>query len=965
MGKNRRGRKGGGVSEEVKVSGQGGVGQSQGATHIQGASVAESGGGRGNHGRGVRGRRPRGGFGEGLGLPTRGKGDGGIELGEDVVQQSSWGRGSPFGSSLSDEPPIPGGGQAFSKSPSPNQQPSWPPKRQNTSSANLLPEKAPIASTSQPIISSEVSTEKLSAIEKLSLKHKSASLTPPIRKSEGETGRKIEVETNHLPFSIKVKEIIHYDVSIEPDKPKRLMRFVMEAFRQKFYRNRYPAFDGKKNLYSSGFLEFKESVSGEVTVRDDERQMDLEFKVTIKFAARIDTTVLGTYMRMGSSTDIPQRAIQAIDVVLRSAPALRFTPVGRSYFTPPQCQILNLGEGMELWYGFYQSAILGWKPFINVDVAHKGFPKKQKCLDVLKELCGRMDNLDRRDQIRIEKYLKGLKVEYEIPSFPNSKRTYKVNGLRQPANKESFMHEGKKMTIEQYYAQVKKYRLQYPLLPCLHLGSPQRTMYMPMELCTVASGQVVMRKLTEMQTRKMIKEAATAAHVRKEKIMTTLHKVGFGANPTLKEFGIDIGGSFERVPARILEPPQLSHIRGEVTKGVWKTLKFVDGKDLNNWVILNLDSWIGRGKLDGFASLMMSNGGPLGMKIALPRIESADIRSNWTECLNPQLFGNPELMVVIFPAQTKGIYEKVKQTAELRYGILTQCIKGETIKKMNPATASNILLKINAKLNGVNHMLQNRKISIGVSFFERPCMIVGADVTHPSPDATNIPSVAAVVASLDIHAFRYAMEYRLQPPRVEIIKDLENIMKNHLINYYKKNGQAKPERIIMFRDGVSDGQFAEVLNEELMAMRRACISLQSDYKPKITFLVVQKRHHTRFFPSPDIADGRNGNVPAGTIVDTKITHPTELDFYLVSHAGIQGTSRPTKYHLLWDDSDFSTDELEALTYHLCHMFSRCTRSVSYPAPTYYAHLGAFRARAYIGDRYVHLQLALKRFCLLK
>ena len=34
----------------------------------------------------------------------------------------------------------------------------------------------------------------------------------------------------------------------------------------------------------------------------------------------------------------------------------------------------------------------------------------------------------------------------------------------------------------------------------------------------------------------------------------------------------------------------------------------------------------------------------------------------------------------------------------------------------------------------------------------------------------------------------------------------------------------------------------------------------------------------------------------------------------------------------------------ALTYYLCHLYSRCERSVSYPAPTYYAHLAAFRAR---------------------
>lgn len=61
----------------------------------------------------------------------------------------------------------------------------------------------------------------------------------------------------------------------------------------------------------------------------------------------------------------------------------------------------------------------------------------------------------------------------------------------------------------------------------------------------------------------------------------------------------------------------------------------------------------------------------------------------------------------------------------------------------------------------------------------------------------------------------------------------------------------------------------------------------------------------------------------------------------------QGTSRPTKYHRLWDDNNISEDELEVLTYYLCYLFSRCTRSVSYPAPTYYAHLAAFRARTYL------------------
>lgn len=137
-------------------------------------------------------------------------------------------------------------------------------------------------------------------------------------------------------------------------------------------------------------------------------------------------------------------------------------------------------------------------------------------------------------------------------------------------------------------------------------------------------------------------------------------------------------------------------------------------------------------------------------------------------------------------------------------------------------------------------------------------------------------------------------------------------------------------------DGVSEGQFQQVLTTELNAMYTGCQQYRSNpvYRPQITFIVVQKRHHTRFFPPPrsnlGSDDRRNNNVPPGTIVDTNITHPNESQFYLVSHQSIQGVARPTKYCLLRDDSNFNIDDLQALTYNLCHFFARCTRSVSYP-----------------------------------
>ena len=65
---------------------------------------------------------------------------------------------------------------------------------------------------------------------------------------------------------------------------------------------------------------------------------------------------------------------------------------------------------------------------------------------------------------------------------------------------------------------------------------------------------------------------------------------------------------------------------------------------------------------------------------------------------------------------------------------------------------------------------------------------------------------------------------------------------------------------------------------------------------------------------------------------------------------VQGTSRPSHYHVLWDDNDFTADDLQCLTYQLCHTYVRCTRSVSIPAPAYYAHLVAFRARYHLVEK---------------
>ena len=54
-----------------------------------------------------------------------------------------------------------------------------------------------------------------------------------------------------------------------------------------------------------------------------------------------------------------------------------------------------------------------------------------------------------------------------------------------------------------------------------------------------------------------------------------------------------------------------------------------------------------------------------------------------------------------------------------------------------------------------------------------------------------------------------------------------------------------------------------------------------------------------------------------------------------------------KYAVLLDENNFTADELYTFTYNCCYIYARATRSVSMAPASYYAHLLAARARAFL------------------
>ena len=100
---------------------------------------------------------------------------------------------------------------------------------------------------------------------------------------------------------------------------------------------------------------------------------------------------------------------------------------------------------------------------------------------------------------------------------------------------------------------------------------------------------------------------------------------------------------------------------------------------------------------------------------------------------------------------------------------------------------------------------------------------------------------------------------------------------NLLLKYQNENNGKSPQKIIMYRDGVSDGQLQNAMSLEVRVMKEAFKKLQRGgysgiVEPKVTYLVCQKRHNIRF---RDGSQRDNSNVLPGTVIDSGcLVHPS-------------------------------------------------------------------------------------------
>ena len=375
---------------------------------------------------------------------------------------------------------------------------------------------------------------------------------------------------------------------------------------------------------------------------------------------------------------------------------------------------------------------------------------------------------------------------------------------------------------------------------------------------------------------------------------------------------------------------------------------------------------------------------------------------------------SPPLLLIVLPGKVVEPYRALKTYADTELGIHTVCVIGNGITDQKNSRKfynkdpeqyfANVILKMNLKLGGINHKLATK--SQPLEFIERgTTMVVGIDVTHPFPGSSQYaPSVFAVVASMDECLAQWPVRFGVQkkpgPETMtakgqkssqeettarakksgqEVITDTRRLseMFRELVELWRERHKGvPPENIIVYRDGVSEGQYSDVLDLELAALRTGCSKSYANARgpPRFSFIVAVKRHHTRFYPTHRKDADKLKNARCGTVVDRGIMQARTWDFFLQSHSVISGgkeygpngrpigdkpagTARPAHYIVLHDEvfarekKENRANLLQKITHNMCYLYGPATKAISVCPPVYLADKACTRARLYLHSEF--------------
>ncbi|XP_063081853.1 piwi-like protein 3 isoform X2 [Cavia porcellus] len=348
----------------------------------------------------------------------------------------------------------------------------------------------------------------------------------------------------------------------------------------------------------------------------------------------------------------------------------------------------------------------------------------------------------------------------------------------------------------------------------------------------------------------------------------------------------------------------------------------LSAKSLNKWVLLYPKEYELQAK--ALQHNLKRVNDPMGVTGDEGYLQAVDDPNSYISTLQRCVTSQTTMVVCVLPDNEKYRYDAIKKYLCIKCPTPSQCVLAETLefKKTYMTIITKIAQQMNCKMGGALWKVQTNL---------RKTMFVGIDCFHDIINRQN--SIAGFVASINEELTQWHSQCIFQEPGQEIVNGLNRCLEAALNSWFK-NLHYQPNSVVVYRDGVGDGQLQYLLDCEIPQL----VSQLNKLKIKLTFIVVKKRINTRFFTK---SEEMFKNPPSGTVVDVALTRHEWYDFYIVSQTSKYGTVTPTHYNVIYDTVCLDPDTVQNITYRLCHMYFNFPGAIRVPAPCHYAHKLAY------------------------
>uniref|UniRef100_A0A182WDE0 Uncharacterized protein n=1 Tax=Anopheles minimus TaxID=112268 RepID=A0A182WDE0_9DIPT len=755
---------------------------------------------------------------------------------------------------------------------------------------------------------------------------------PNAPSKQGISGTKLVVKTNYFRLTRLEKNmcVFQYRVDFEPTvEDMRIM--------QALIRTQGPVvgpyiFDGTM-LFLYNKLR---SEVVELQVKDP--RTEALYKMTIRHVGTVDMT--------------SEMAFMILNLMHRQAlGSLKLLAINRHFFDP-EAKISIPQYGLELYPGYVTSIRQHERDvLLCVDMTHRVL-RMDTCYKMLQNMQRQPGSF--RDNFR------HMMIGANVMSTYNQKM-YRINDVDYSVTPMSTFttKEGENITFVEYYKKQYNITIRDPKQPMLltepndrlvRLGQDKPILLVP-ELCRLTG-------ITEDMRRDFHLMRAIADHTRlgADKRIQRLERFnerlqGAASREVFQFWKTELDRRLVEVPARTLRQEGIMfRMQGDGMPAgpeadwgsAFQKNQMFKSIPLERWYVV-----CERGKetlVTDFLGCMQQASRTMQFKISPPRIVPVqnDNHAGYKHTLTQLLNNDVQLVMCVVPNDRADRYAAIKKTCCVERSIPCQVIKTRTITPKNGvvrtlmSVATKVVIQLNCKLGGIPWMVKNPLSN---------AMVVGFDVCHDTQDKSK--SFGAIVATM----------YSPKQPEPKYFSSIEAHTRGEELSNFVAAGIGKalrayqtaygqnnlPRRIILYRDGVGEGQLRHVVNFETKTIKNMLNHVYAnfkEFKPQLSILVVNKRINTRLF----MADR---NPPPCTIVDDIITLPERSDFFLISQTVRQGTVSPTSYNIVFDESGLTVDQLQVYTSKQTHLYYNWCGTIAVPAVCQYAHKLAFLTSQYL------------------